>query len=151
VSVPEGEVRRISDFPVFAFTAMFSLWSYAWLVIVYRIWTPNIISMTEAVLTLVFEFILVGVSYLLDARPWQRHDDDDAVDVDIAGTDDQHGVQHFNRQRASADGAHGYAFVGPELCGHVSILNDVCGMCFMIYTPGNSTVKRSQVPARYRC
>lgn len=71
ISVPSGETRRISDFPVFAFTALFSLWSYAWLVIVYRIWTPNVITMAEALLTIAFEFVLVGVSYLLDAKPWQ--------------------------------------------------------------------------------
>lgn len=82
VSIPNGEVRKISDFPVFVCTALFSLWAYLWMLIVYVVWTPNHITLLEAGLTLTYLPIMVGLAYLIDARPWKKSDaeDDDTTD-----------------------------------------------------------------------
>lgn len=49
-----------------------SLWAYMWMLIVYQFWTPDRITMLEAFLTLLFMPMLIGVAYLLDAKPWER-------------------------------------------------------------------------------
>ena len=76
VSIPGDEVRKISDFPVFVCTSLFSLWAYLWMLIVYVVWTPNEITLVEAGLTLLYLPIMVGLAYLIDARPWIKHDSD---------------------------------------------------------------------------
>ena len=67
-----GELRRITELPVFITTAISSVWAYLWLIIVYGYWTPNVIAMTEACLTLAMMPILIIVSYTMDRRPWER-------------------------------------------------------------------------------
>eukprot|EP00892_Ulva_mutabilis_P009649 jgi/Ulvmu1/7056/UM033_0116.1 len=76
VSIPGDEIRKISDFPVFVCTALFSLWAYLWMLIVYVIWTPSEITLVEAGLTLLYLPIMVGLAYLIDARPWIQHASD---------------------------------------------------------------------------
>ena len=72
VSVPEGQTRAISDFPVFVCTALFSVWAYLWMLIVYKFWTPNQVTLVEALLTLGFLPLLVGTAYLISVRVWVR-------------------------------------------------------------------------------
>lgn len=52
-----------------------SLWAYLWMLIVYQFWTPDRITMVEAFLTLAYMPVLIGIAYLLDARPWQTDAD----------------------------------------------------------------------------
>lgn len=66
VALPPGETRRISQLGVFAWTAAVSLWAYIWLIIVYQLWTPDEITIEEAVLTLLYMPLLVGVAWRLD-------------------------------------------------------------------------------------
>lgn len=80
VSIPGDEVRKISDFPVFVCTALFSLWAYLWMLLVYVIWTPNQITLLEAGLTLTYLPIMVGMAYLIDARPWNKKESDNGED-----------------------------------------------------------------------
>jgi solute carrier family 8 (sodium/calcium exchanger) len=49
VGIPKGEVRRINDMNVFAVTCSFSIFAYVWLLIVLMVWTPNIVTLTEAI------------------------------------------------------------------------------------------------------
>eukprot|EP00892_Ulva_mutabilis_P009646 jgi/Ulvmu1/7053/UM033_0113.1 len=72
MAVPEGEVKSISEFSVFIWTAIVSLWAYMWMLIVYQFWTPDQVTMLEAFLTLAFMPVLIGVAYMLDAKPWQK-------------------------------------------------------------------------------
>ena len=70
MSVPEGEIRKISDFPVFMSTAFFSLWAYFWMLIVYKFWTPNQVTILEAILTLAWLPLMVSLAYVINVRPW---------------------------------------------------------------------------------
>jgi len=60
------EARSIDEYYVFVITAISSLWAYFWMVIVLEFWTPNEVTIIEALLTLVFFPILVAVSYAQD-------------------------------------------------------------------------------------
>lgn len=42
------------------------------MLIVYQFWTPDRITILEAFLTLAFLPLLIGVAYVLDAKPWQK-------------------------------------------------------------------------------
>lgn len=66
MSVPEGEVKSVTDFGVFVFTAIFSLWAYLWMLIVYVLWTPDQITIVEAVLTLAYLPIMVFCAYKIN-------------------------------------------------------------------------------------
>jgi solute carrier family 8 (sodium/calcium exchanger) len=46
------------------------------MLIVYQYWTPQEVTLIEAWLTFLYFPLLVGVAYLLDARPWQRRSGD---------------------------------------------------------------------------
>lgn len=72
LAVPVGETRAISDYPVFVCTCLFSVWAYIWMLIVYKVWTPNQVTIVEALLTLLFLPLLVGTSYLISIRAWER-------------------------------------------------------------------------------
>lgn len=66
MSVPEGETKSVTDFGVFAFTAVFSLWAYLWMLIVYIVWTPDQVTIVEALLTLSFLPIMVFAAYKIN-------------------------------------------------------------------------------------
>lgn len=72
MAVPEGQHKTITQFGVFAWTALVSLWAYLWMLIVYKFWTPDRVTLIEGLLTLLYLPVLVGVAYLLDAKPWQK-------------------------------------------------------------------------------
>ena len=40
LTLENGETRRISELPVFLWTAFASVAAYAWVYIVYKVWTP---------------------------------------------------------------------------------------------------------------
>jgi solute carrier family 8 (sodium/calcium exchanger) len=70
VAVPEGSCKAITEFGVFAWTAFASLWAYLWMLIVYKFWTPNRVTIVEGILTCAYLPVLVGVAYVLDVKPW---------------------------------------------------------------------------------
>jgi solute carrier family 8 (sodium/calcium exchanger) len=72
----EGKSKAILELPVFACTALASIWAYFWMLVVYRFWTPGEITVLEAWLTFLFFPMLVLVAYLLDIKPWIKHDSD---------------------------------------------------------------------------
>ena len=59
----EGDTKQIDDLWVFAVTTVFSLWAYVWMWICV---SDSFISVAEGVLTCVFFFLLVGISYIAD-------------------------------------------------------------------------------------
>lgn len=63
------EPKKIYDLGVYSCTAFFSLFAYAWMYVCLELWTPGIVDVTEAWLTLFFFFVLVFMSYGLDK--WQ--------------------------------------------------------------------------------
>jgi len=58
--------KKIADLGVFWVTTISSLWAYVWLLIVLKFWTPDHVSMTEAVLTLIFFFLLIMLAFSAD-------------------------------------------------------------------------------------
>ena len=67
------EPKKIYDLGVYSCTAGFSLFAYSWMYICLELWTPGVVDVIEAWLTLLFFFILVGMSFGLDK--WQQHKD----------------------------------------------------------------------------
>lgn len=66
ISVPTGELRRIDDMGVFATTAAFCILAYVWLFIVLKVWTPDQVTIAEAVLTILFFIILIILAFMAD-------------------------------------------------------------------------------------
>jgi solute carrier family 8 (sodium/calcium exchanger) len=64
--IPDGEIRRIKNFPVFIITAATSILAYVWLIIVLVVISKDRVEIWEAVLTLLFFPILVIVAYAAD-------------------------------------------------------------------------------------
>jgi solute carrier family 8 (sodium/calcium exchanger) len=58
--------KKIYDLRVYAVTATFSLFSYAWMFICLEVTSPEIVTMGEAWLTLFFFFLLVGTAFIAD-------------------------------------------------------------------------------------
>jgi len=58
--------KKIDDVGVFFVTSVFSVFAYVWMVIVLKIWTPNVVTAAEAWITLVFTFFLIGIAYSCD-------------------------------------------------------------------------------------
>jgi len=64
--VPNGETRRIKNFPVFLITAFCSIFAYIWLIFVLVVITPERVDVWEAVVTFLFFPILVVIAYIAD-------------------------------------------------------------------------------------
>jgi len=58
--------KKIADLGVFWVTTISSFWAYVWLLIVLKFWTPDHVSLTEAILTLIFFFLLIMVAFAAD-------------------------------------------------------------------------------------
>jgi solute carrier family 8 (sodium/calcium exchanger) len=58
--------KKIDDMNVFAVTCSASFFAYIWLLIVLTIWTPDAVSMTEAILTVVFFALLIALAFAAD-------------------------------------------------------------------------------------
>jgi len=65
-SIPDGEVRRINAVPAFIVTAIFSIIAYLWLVFIVEISSPNVIDISEGIVTILLLPILVAISYAFD-------------------------------------------------------------------------------------
>jgi solute carrier family 8 (sodium/calcium exchanger) len=66
IGIPKGEIRRINDMNVFAVTCTFSIFAYLWLLIVLMVWTPNIVTLEEAILTFLMFPLVVILAYMAD-------------------------------------------------------------------------------------
>jgi len=60
------EPKYIYDLGVYSCTAFFSIFAYAWMFIVLTVSTPNLVTKTEAWLTLMFFIILVTMAFSFD-------------------------------------------------------------------------------------
>ncbi|XP_078609656.1 sodium/calcium exchanger 3-like isoform X4 [Branchiostoma floridae x Branchiostoma japonicum] len=65
-AIPAGEVRKIKAVKVFAVTAFFSIFAYAWLYIVLVLNTKDVMDLWEAIVTFMFFPILVILAYIAD-------------------------------------------------------------------------------------
>ena len=64
--IPAGETRTIDQFYVFLTTAAYSVLAYIWLYIMVLVWTPEVITVAEAVITIVILIVLIIQAYILD-------------------------------------------------------------------------------------
>ncbi|KAI6659136.1 Sodium/calcium exchanger 1 isoform X18 [Oopsacas minuta] len=71
--IPKGEVRKIRGLLVFAITAFFSIFAYLWLLIILLGFSPNVIEIWEALVTLMFFPLLVVIAYLMDKKFFLYH------------------------------------------------------------------------------
>ena len=63
MAIKDGDKRDIRDIKVFNVTAFFSVFAYVWMLIVLEWSTPQVVTLAEAYLTLLFFPVLVGVAY----------------------------------------------------------------------------------------
>mmetsp|Transcript_29928 Transcript_29928/g.78894 ORF Transcript_29928/g.78894 Transcript_29928/m.78894 type:complete len:821 (+) Transcript_29928:87-2549(+) len=66
VAIPGGQTRKIKDVGVFSITAFFSVFAYIWLLVILMLWTPDVVSTAEGVLTFLFFWVLVVLAFLAD-------------------------------------------------------------------------------------
>jgi len=64
--IPSTEIRKVDEVPVFVITVIFMFMAYLWLVLIVAVITPEVITIEEAVITLLMEPALVWISYLAD-------------------------------------------------------------------------------------
>jgi len=60
------EVKRVDAIGVFTVTSIASVFAYVWLYICLVVWTPEFITMAEALLTLSYFVILIILAYGAD-------------------------------------------------------------------------------------
>ncbi|KAI3460798.1 hypothetical protein Pfo_017461 [Paulownia fortunei] len=69
VVVPKaGELKKISDLGVWLIELFWSFWAYIWLYIILEVWTPNVITLWEALLTVLQFGLLLIHAYAQDKR-----------------------------------------------------------------------------------
>ncbi|KAK3194113.1 hypothetical protein Dsin_025423 [Dipteronia sinensis] len=69
VVVPKaGELKKISDIGVWLVELFWSFWAYIWLYIILEVWTPNVITIWEALLTVLQYGLLLTHAYAQDKR-----------------------------------------------------------------------------------
>ncbi|KAF8006741.1 hypothetical protein BT93_K0905 [Corymbia citriodora subsp. variegata] len=69
VVVPKaGELKKISDLGVWVVELFWSFWAYLWLYIILKVWTPDIVTLLEALLTVLQFGLLLVHAYAQDKR-----------------------------------------------------------------------------------
>ncbi|KAL0420043.1 UNVERIFIED_CONTAM: Magnesium/proton exchanger [Sesamum radiatum] len=69
VVIPKaGELKKISDLGVWLIELFWSFWAYIWLYITLEVWTPNVITLWEASLTVLQFGLLLLHAYAQDKR-----------------------------------------------------------------------------------
>mmetsp|Transcript_17148 Transcript_17148/g.30070 ORF Transcript_17148/g.30070 Transcript_17148/m.30070 type:complete len:852 (-) Transcript_17148:115-2670(-) len=92
VAIPNGEVRKIKEVPVYCVTATFSILAYLWLLIILLASSPDVVEIWEGLMTFVFFFVLIAIAYAAD-RGWlggkEQDDEEDepAARAKVIGAD----------------------------------------------------------------
>ncbi|KAK4363595.1 hypothetical protein RND71_018836 [Anisodus tanguticus] len=70
VMVPKaGELKKISDIGVWLVELFWSFWAYIWLYIILEVWTPNVVTLWESILT-VLQFGLLLIHAYAQDKHW---------------------------------------------------------------------------------
>lgn len=64
--IPEGESRTIKSVEAFLVTAVFSIFAYVWMVFILSATTPDIVTIPEAIITLLMFPVLISTAYAAD-------------------------------------------------------------------------------------
>jgi len=65
-AIPAPEVRKIDGVAVFAVTASLSVFAYVWLIVILQMFTPDVVTKLEAVVTFAFFPMLVLIAFAAD-------------------------------------------------------------------------------------
>ncbi|XP_010684387.1 magnesium/proton exchanger isoform X2 [Beta vulgaris subsp. vulgaris] len=69
VVVPKaGELKKISDVGVWLVELFWSFWAYIWLYTILKVWTPNVVTLSESLLTVLQYGLLLLHAYAQDKR-----------------------------------------------------------------------------------
>ncbi|KAK9161593.1 hypothetical protein Syun_007934 [Stephania yunnanensis] len=69
VVVPKAEsLKKISDIGVWLVELFWSFWAYIWLYIILEVWTPNVVTLWESLLTVLQYALLLMHAYVQDKR-----------------------------------------------------------------------------------
>ncbi|KAK7392305.1 hypothetical protein VNO78_20739 [Psophocarpus tetragonolobus] len=69
VVIPKaGELKKIADLGVWLVELFWSFWAYIWLYIILEVWTPNVVTLWEALLTVLQYGLLLTHAYAQDKR-----------------------------------------------------------------------------------
>ncbi|XP_027098871.1 magnesium/proton exchanger isoform X1 [Coffea arabica] len=69
VVVPKaGELKKISDLGVWLVELFWSFWAYIWLYIILEVWTPNVVTLWESLLTVLQYGLLLTHAYAQDKQ-----------------------------------------------------------------------------------
>lgn len=66
MAIPSEEVRLIKDVTVYVVTASFSVFAYLWLVVILTVFSKDVVTVPEALLTLLFFPVLVLLAFFAD-------------------------------------------------------------------------------------
>lgn len=64
--MPPVGVKKINDMGVFTITAIASVFAYVWLYIVLAVSSPGVVKLWEAIVTLLFFFVLIILAFIAD-------------------------------------------------------------------------------------
>lgn len=78
LAIPDGEVRKIKQTTVYIITASTSVFAYVWLMFILQAWTPNVCTIEEGVITLLFAPILVFLAFCADKGYFDTTEDPEA-------------------------------------------------------------------------
>ncbi len=73
VSVPAPQTKRILELGVFVLTSIWSIFAYLWLLIVVQGFSPGVVDVWEAFVTLAFFPLLVLMAYAQDSGWWCKN------------------------------------------------------------------------------
>jgi len=76
VAINDG-IRYVKETKVYALTASCSVFAYVWLLIILGVMSPDLVTVTEAVLTLVFFVILLLFAFVLDKNCFRPKEEDE--------------------------------------------------------------------------
>ena len=102
--VSVDEPKEIEDVNVFIVTATFSVWAYIWMFICLQVWTPDEITIEEAILTLLFCGLLIICAYGMDRyRKKQKAIVESSLDVEELEKDKLRMIAKASLRRAAEE------------------------------------------------
>ncbi|GBG61639.1 hypothetical protein CBR_g22437 [Chara braunii] len=63
-----GSIKKIQNFGVWVVEFTWSIWAYIWLILIVQVWTPGVITVTEAVMTILQFPVLILHAYGQDKK-----------------------------------------------------------------------------------
>ncbi|KAK6170124.1 hypothetical protein SNE40_018596 [Patella caerulea] len=104
MSIPGGDVRRISNMKVFAVTAFSCIFAYVWLIIVLVGISPGKIEIWEAFLTLLFFPLLIIIAFIAEKdfcmKKKPPRNDSGFVGISLNGASNKYTVNDTENARA---------------------------------------------------